>query len=79
MRIYCSWCPTYGREPTFLGEKAPFDNNEVTHSMCKTCYDSFGFSREGATHATTKERQDPQDTTEPRAAQSGAVEGRDGR
>ena len=35
MRIICSYCNT------FQGEKAPLDDNRISHGMCADCYEQF--------------------------------------
>lgn len=32
MKVICAWC----KKP--MGEKTPYDNNSITHGMCKKCY-----------------------------------------
>jgi len=35
MLIFCSWCERY------IGEKKPFWDRSISHSICKECYNKF--------------------------------------
>jgi len=37
MHAICAWCPQYGRPPANLGERPPFERDEVTHGICPAC------------------------------------------
>lgn len=34
MLVWCAWCPSYGREPAFLGSKP---GEGVSHGICPAC------------------------------------------
>jgi len=37
MHAVCAWCPQNGRPAADLGERAPLDDQRITHGICPAC------------------------------------------
>lgn len=44
MLVWCAWCPSYGREPAFLGSKP---GEGVSHGICTICALEWGKPQQG--------------------------------